>query len=483
MRKNLSLAIALEALILITVFAFTLNSPDDPDLGWHLRYGQYFWQTGHILTRNIFSSSLPNFYWVNPSWGFEVILYPLFKTFGFIGLSIWGAVTVTLAFLFMTITSKVKPWLKMLLLPPYLILGYGVVWGGMRTQLDSILGLAIVYFLVSKKKFIYLPFVFLIWANLHGGFILGLFIWFIFLAWRMILGFRNVKIRKELISESGIFAISILACLINPFTYQIFTEDLRHGTSTILRAYVTEWMPIHYGSLVLTLLYIYSGIVLLISASVLIKDWKKSFHYVLISLIFFYLTLDSRRYLIIYALSSLPIALIFFKQNQGRINIKFHKILNSIALIIILPIFFYALFIRLPSLNLMTFDWNSYCSVNLDISCSERLASFLNKNTPQGKGFNTYNLGGYLLWRVPKIKTFVDGRMVVWQDKGVYPMEDFVNIYYRDGWIQAFEKQKFNWAIVQSGKNLDNYLSSLTQSGQWKEEYRDDNAVYYVKLK
>lgn len=480
MKKWLLLAIILEILILITVFTFMLMPPQDPDLGWHLRYGQYFWQTGKILTRDIFSSTMPNYYWANVSWGYDVIIYPFFKTFGFMGLSIWGAVTVTLAFIFITLAYKVKPWLKMLLLPPYLMLGYGVAWVGMRAQLDTVLGIAIVYFLVSRKKFFYLPFVFLIWANLHGGVILGLFIWSILLAWRGVLEFRDVKKRKELITEFGFFIISFLACLINPFTYQIFTEDFKVAISRETKSFIVEWMPIDYGSSDLRNFYIYSAIIMVMSAFALIKDWKKFSPNVLIATVFFYLTLDSRRYLIIYTLLSFPVALIIFKQIQDMLAPKLHKLLDLLALVIIIPFLCYALFIRLPTLNLTTFDWNTYC---LKFGCSEKLTSYLDKYPPLGYGFNTYDWGGYLLWRVPQIKTFVDSRMNDWKENGVYPFRDFINIYSGVDWVKAFEKENFSWAIVVSGTNLDKYLSSLTTVGKWKEYYRDDRAAYYIRLK
>ncbi len=475
MKKSLLLPIILEILIIVVVFTFMLWPPTDPDLGWHLRYGQYFWQTGKILTRNIFSSSLPNYYWVNPSWGYEVILYPFFKTFGFVGLSIWGAATVTLAFIFITLAYKVKPWLKMFLLPPFLILS-GVAWLGMRAQLDTILGLAIVYSLINKKRFIYLPFVFLIWANLHGGFILGLSIWFIFLAWRIILGFRDVKKQKELLTELSIFILSVLACFINPFTYRVFTEDFKNAISSQMQSHIAEWRPIPNGSPGQIIFFIYSAVLLIISAFILIKDWKKFLPHVLINTIFFFLTLGFRRYLLIYVLCSFPVALIFFKYIQGMVTVKWHKILNLLALSITFALLCYALLIRLPAVSLNTFNWNVYC---LNLRCSEKLSDFLNENPPRGRGFNNYSMGSYLIWRVPQIKTFIDGRMTVWEENGINPFKDFVDIYNSNVWTQAFEKQNFSWAIAVPGTNLDMYL--LSASSIWKLEYSDSKVDYYIK--
>ena len=60
------------ALLYFAVFIFSINLPTDPDLGWHLKYGQYFFKTGEILRENIFSTMMPYYNWVNHSWASDV---------------------------------------------------------------------------------------------------------------------------------------------------------------------------------------------------------------------------------------------------------------------------------------------------------------------------------------------------------------------------------------------------------------------------
>src|SRR3989344_962853 len=82
----------------LIVFISSLYVPYDSDLGWHLKYGEYFFKTGHILRDNTFSTLMPEFKWVNHSWGTDIISYAFYKPFGLWGLSILGALIITLTF-------------------------------------------------------------------------------------------------------------------------------------------------------------------------------------------------------------------------------------------------------------------------------------------------------------------------------------------------------------------------------------------------
>src|ERR1700694_5374886 len=86
----------------LAVFLASIFHPWDNDLGWHLAYGKYFFQHHAILRDNIFSTSMPNYHWVNSSWLTDLISYAIFNNFGFLGLSILGATTITATFYLFT---------------------------------------------------------------------------------------------------------------------------------------------------------------------------------------------------------------------------------------------------------------------------------------------------------------------------------------------------------------------------------------------
>src|SRR3989344_7900383 len=101
MKENLGFVekILSPALYLL-VFLSSLNLPTDPDLGWHLKYGEYFFKTGKILRDNIFSTMMPDYNWVNHSWVSDLILYQAFYKLGFFGVTLLGAMLVTFTFFF-----------------------------------------------------------------------------------------------------------------------------------------------------------------------------------------------------------------------------------------------------------------------------------------------------------------------------------------------------------------------------------------------
>src|SRR6266567_200175 len=84
----------------LIVFVYSLYQPTDPDLGWHLKYGQYFWQHGMVLRDNTFSTMMPDFHWANTSWLTDIIGYAVYHMGGFLGLAVAGAFFVALTFYF-----------------------------------------------------------------------------------------------------------------------------------------------------------------------------------------------------------------------------------------------------------------------------------------------------------------------------------------------------------------------------------------------
>ncbi|MDP3994425.1 MAG: hypothetical protein Q8P91_01155, partial [bacterium] len=56
----------------IIIFLFFVYPPSDYDFGWHLRYGQFFWEQGRLLRENIISYTLPDYHWINHSWSYDI---------------------------------------------------------------------------------------------------------------------------------------------------------------------------------------------------------------------------------------------------------------------------------------------------------------------------------------------------------------------------------------------------------------------------
>src|SRR3989344_3049537 len=197
------------------VFFASLFHPYDNDLGWYLKYGEYFFKNHSILRENIFSSQMTDFKWVNHSWGTDLITYLTFNNFGFLGFSILGAFTITTTFYIFSKAAKLDIFEKALIFPPLLYFLSPLNSVSFRGQLLSLMLLGILTYIltittsrhshpsvvptktriginpsenpilnqVEDDKILYLlPLLFAIWSNLHGQFILGLAVFAIWIA-------------------------------------------------------------------------------------------------------------------------------------------------------------------------------------------------------------------------------------------------------------------------------------------------------------
>ncbi|MBA3724247.1 MAG: hypothetical protein H0W89_05170 [Candidatus Levybacteria bacterium] len=92
------------------VFISSLYVPTDPDLGWHLKYGEYFFQNGNVLRENTFSTMMQEYQWANTSWLTDVITYGVFSFGGFGGLTLLGAGLVTATLYVFAKVAKLTVW-------------------------------------------------------------------------------------------------------------------------------------------------------------------------------------------------------------------------------------------------------------------------------------------------------------------------------------------------------------------------------------
>ena len=93
---------------------------------------------------------------------------------------------------------------------------------------------------------------------------------------------------------------------------------------------------------------------------------------------------------------------------------------------------------------------------------------YIQKHGCQGGNiFNSYDFGGYLIWKLPTQKVYIDGRMPDWRDEaGQRYMDRYFKVY-RDKEYQKSQFGQYNirCALVQKTKDNKNLLSWLKEAG------------------
>jgi hypothetical protein len=474
----------------VLILFIALTPPFDPDLGWHLANGQYLWTHNFQVARNdIFSYTMPNFPVIMHEWGMETALYPLYKNLGLFSLSIVFAFIISGAFLLAAFGMKSKKEHKIIAAILAIIASIPIL--GVRPQMASLLGLALVIFIILKfrrnpesKIIWFLPAVFLLWTNLHGGFAIGLFFIFLFLAIELakrfflfIFSYRQ-KIKKSAsdvelsILEmksfrklSLIFSISCAATLVNPYGWRIYVEVFTTIFDSYAKSHISEWFPLSVSDPISYQFIIYAGLLLIL----LIFNWRKlDYTYLAITASFFYLALLSWRNMPLFLIVITPLWVALAELLSG---IELGKLIRKkYFLAAMLILVFLVGQKRIQSIFVPSVE--KFSQAGYPVKAIE----YLKKNPIEGNMFNEYNWGGFLDWQYPGHKVFIDGRMPSWKIGNSRAFQDFVTISHGDqGWEDLLKKYDIRYALVYNlapNKARFDYL-------KWKEAYSDNLSVIY----
>lgn len=511
--------------LLFSSYVIIGNSVIDPDFGYRLRNGQYLVENGcrFFSMTDPYSYTMPSFKFIEHAWGTALVLYIVYKNFGMIGLSVLWSVLVFVG-LYLSIGICKTDFYKKI---PYgifsnflvvLVVSSLLYHFSVRVQIVSWFLLSLFLFIYFKKglkkKVLYLtPLLFVLWVNMHGSFLMGLLTCslLIFLKTFNIgfpekISFTEVsRILKEArfkvcVKDWIILFLSFLATVLNPYGLYIWRQVLNEVTVGGLRWEVLEWRP---NLLSFQLSY---GLYMVISLYFTLRSRKKLSD-ARLYLYFFYLAggLLAVRHFPLYLLVSLPITIdalgYFFSeikalrgaQKRLLLSIKFIN-LFSIPLFLLIFIIVYGSWFRLSK--------GGYYPVEA--------VDYLKEDIPSGEIFSLYGWGGYLNWKLPERKVFVNGFMPIWSRESA-PNGESTNAFKEyvellDGKVDykhVFKKYNVDTVLIPitrdaegidrlSERLIEVYKSyfgaeskkSLTdrlEEDGWNEVYEDDTAIILKK--
>jgi len=103
--------------------------------------------------------------------------------------------------------------------------------------------------------------------------------------------------------------------------------------------------------------------------------------------------------------------------------------------------------------------------------------SYIQTNRLPGPLFNSYNWGGYLIFKLwPDYLVYIDGRTDLYDDAFIRRYLDVAVA--NDGWQQTLDDDGINLVLIENKSALDKFLRI---SPTWQEVYRDTVAVVYSR--
>ena len=444
--------------------------PTDPDLGWQLRCGQQIWQQGQLCHRNQFSLLLANYPWAHSDSLYQALIYPFYQLFNLWGLSFLNGLLIAASFLIFISLSGQKE-LKIISLPLIILLCWSVFSFGLRGQLLSFFYFLVLLKLIElahsgqiKQFWLAIPLMWL-WANSHGGFVLGLLLLAVFFL---------TKLKQPQVTL--IVFLSFVATLFNPFGFQIHQEAWRHFQGLPLAKLIAEWVPPNFPFRILIFLLL----ILSLAANCLTKKQDLRF--------FKFLSLLGLAFLAFKARRNLPFFFIFTAYSLASSARKqANTIAGPLAILVILAIFSLGFFFQLPKTLLINSNWIRFCQagqVNYPYDAVEFLRAQSKAKPSTNNIFNRYEWGGFLIWQLPEYKVFVDGRMPAWfispADKSPYTIY-LETLQTQPGWQKTLNKYHLNWILISPGTFMDLKLQPKPTRFGWQEVYRNENSVIYKR--
>ena len=110
-------------------------------------------------------------------------------------------------------------------------------------------------------------------------------------------------------------------------------------------------------------------------------------------------------------------------------------------------------------------------------SLPDAAVDFIETEQPVGPLFNSYNWGGYLIFRLwPDYLVYIDGRTDLYGDAFI---RRYLGVMLADdGWQQVLDDDGINLILIENNSVLDKFLRT---GSDWRELYRDEMAVIFAR--
>jgi hypothetical protein len=448
--------------------AGTAVNPADPDLWHRLAVGEFLWKTGHFPLGDTFSY-LSDFQLVaDHEWGSAVIFYGLWQWGG--GTAIVGiklislAITLTLVIWAGLGDRRPTAWvtafyaLVMLALLPsfqstvrcmiftHIFFALWVLWFQRERQGKPV---ALAFYIVTM----------ILWANLHGGFVVGLL-------WLFLLGVIEAIYRGDWKKWAVRFVCCALATLVNPFGWQLWISTARALVTT--RTGFGEWAPVSwFGDPMAYPGYklLFLGVLIALGIQIYRKGWRNVHQAGLILIVaFMFLALTSARHTSLFAIvAGAFIPGIFPLKWPYDLRRRPLRRLVTVGVnfgIVIVP--FFAALMVLPGAGL-----------DLEyphVACPVDAVAYLQGQNVRGKLLVPFNYGSYALWELRgKMRVSMDGRYdLVYKPETYRRVDDFFNA--RKGWYNLLTTPAPDAVLVPRSAGV---YYKIRLEPAWKEAYRD----------
>ena len=479
-------ALAVTAACVVITVTFRLW---DSDFWQHLAVGRKIWKLGRVPGEHLWTWPSYGQPEVLVSWGFRALLWPFWQAGGIGGAFAWRWITTLAAFAILLLTARRMGARGFLAL---LVIAWTALPYAQRSQLRPETLVAPLFALQlwihesrrspnpdgtpGPDRTSWLPLIALLWANVHISYWIGLAVQFVYFAqaWVAERGgrdmFRNMPVRLAVIG-----LLSGAASFVNPFGWRALAQPFEYWLTwrhePIFQT-ISELGPIDWSANVRNLLPL---LVVAWPLAIAVRAARRRFDVaeVMLAALFLALTLSAQRFVGFLALAATP----FLARDLGELAPSRGRFASP---------WLRAAAVSILMVAISLAEWRDPALLR-GVGIDGRphpiaAADFMEREGVRGRGFNTFSLGGYLLWRFPRENDrlpFMDiHQSGSREDRRLYALASTRE----DAWRELDRRHRFDWVLLNRRHvGDDRSLDILDADSTFALVFLDDAAALWVR--
>jgi hypothetical protein len=475
----------------------------DCDTGWHIRTGDWMVANHLVPTHDVFSFSKPNGVWFAWEWLSDLIFSGLNHVGGLRAVVLLSLLLLCVTFtLLFRMAGRHSNRVVAIVITVLAVASSSVHWLA-RPHLFTLLFLVLFYFVCERVRegrttfagipyFVLLPAGTLLWANLHGGFVIGILMVGVYGAGEVLtLAFSaDPAVRRPAATRAahwfGTAAVCLAASLVNPYGWRLHVHLVEYLRDPYASQHIAEFFSLsfHHPAAIF-----FEALLLLSAASVFWYGSQGRFTESLLLLLFGHAGLLAARNIPLFAIVSTPLVAAAVDAWLVRLphldvagwlrraGARFNEIAaettatDSIPRWHVVSVAGFALVAAIlfaptpPKRFRSEYDPKSYPAGAIEVL----------RRDPSARIFTHDEWGDYLIWRLyPTGRVFVDGRSDFYGDDFENKYIDVLNVTH--DWQQILDGFGVNTILMPPGAPL---AGVLKESTRWRSVYNDGVAVIF----
>ncbi|HTV83700.1 MAG TPA: hypothetical protein VME18_13730 [Acidobacteriaceae bacterium] len=474
-----SLPVVLGLLVIfVLMWAGSSQGIADSDIWWHLRNAAELVRGGHFAHADSWTFTVAGKPWIDFEWLAELGYYGAWRWLGDRGLylAMMLVAAAILAGVYGLAWLRSRDWLAAFLVA-LIAIHFFIVSLAPRTILFGwlflVVELAILWGLEQgRDQTRWLPLLFLIWINTHGTWFIGFVLMVLFFACGWVQGeWGRLYVRRWTQAQKRRFllvtAASSAALFANPYGWRLVVYPVaavfRHRLGT---QYIAEWASLDFhappGKAVL-------AVVLGFAILELMRLRRWSLQDLVFALVAVYAAFAYVRFVFMAGILLLPMLAMDLKlppaaKADGRT--KDFRWASVIAMALLLAL----IGTQIPS--------SQQLQAGIARDFPENALPYVRSLAGRGNLFNEYEWGGYLEWKAPEVKTFIDPRADIFAETGV--MDDYARAMDAEDTFAILDRYHIRFALLAKGDAMA-YL--LEHSAGWRVAWEDKQAVVFERVR